>query len=740
MSKLRVAIIGCGAVTELLYLPVIAESDLFDIVVLVDKNIARAQNLAQRFGVPHLTDDYTSLPDKIDAAIIALPHTLHAPVSIDFLNRGIHVLVEKPMALKAADCDGMVKASRDANRVLAVGLVRRFLHSYQLAKRLISDGFLGRIESFDVRDGSVYNWPVASDFFFKKEAGGGVLADTGAHVLDTVLWWLGDYESFEYFDDAMGGVEADCEIHLRMKSGIEGIIELSRTRNLRNTAIIQGDKATLEVQMLGSQISIQLKEANVKVIGSTIENQGTESESSQSVKDIMKAQLEDWVDAIHHQREPYISGEEAAKSVVLIESCYQKRQPLKMSWLLSTPPKLKEGIDLRGKRVLITGGTGFIGGRLVERLVTECGAEVHVLVRNFSRGARIARFPIKMVQGDITDLEVVKKAMAGCEIVFHCAYGNTGSRAQQKAVNIRGTENVLKAALEHNVKRVVHISTISVYGQTKDGSLDESAPRKHSREFYANSKLKAEKLAFHYFQKHGLPVSIIQPTVVYGPSAPVWTIVPVNQLRSGRIVLIDGGNGLCNAVYIDDVVQAILLAATRESAVGEAFLISAENPVSWQDFYGAYEKMLGIKSTISMNQSELREFRRHYRKEHGTVKQVMTALRGHPDILRGIVQLPAVNRPYRLAQTILPDPLWSRLKNIFLAKDISREELPHKKPILPLTQKQAVFFLSRTHVSIEKARRQLGYQPNFNLEQGMQLTEKWLRFANLIENDVNSKI
>lgn len=731
-NRLSIGIIGCGAVSELYHIPIASASEKVHITMLVDKKHKRAEALASKYGITKTTEDYKEVMGEVDTAILALPHHLHAPVAIDLLNHGIHVLVEKPMALSTTECEAMISAANQSSAILAVGLVRRFLYAHQFAQKLISDGFLGRIESFDVREGFIYDWPVASDFFFRKEAGGGVLADTGAHTLDTILWWLGDYDGFEYFDDNMGGVEADCKIHLKMKNGAEGVVELSRTRNLRNTAIIRGERATLEVEMLGSQISIQPKGMNAKLTGDAVDNQHHELKKGQSVDDLMTAQLEDWVEAIQTKRELYVTGEEARKSVALIEACYKNRKPFEMPGLPSMPLKQNKEINLRGGKVLVTGGTGFIGGHLVERLVMNYGADVHVLVRNFARAPRIARFPVKMIHGDVTDLTAVRKAMEGCEIVFHCAYGNMGRPAQQREVNVKGTENVLKAALEHNVKRVVHVSTISVYGQTKDGDLDESAPRKYSKEVYADSKREAEKLAFEYFKKYGLPVSIIQPTVVYGPFAPVWTIGPLNQLRTGRVILVEGGSGLCNAVYVDDIIQAMILAATKDEAIGQAFLISAEDPVTWRDFYGAYEQMLGVESTISMNLSEIRDFNQRYKKEHGTINQVVTVLREHPYILRGILQLHAVNKSYRVAEAIVPTPLWNRLKNGFIANNVNEQKHLHENPILPLTRKEVDFFLARTQVRIDKAKRLLGYQPNYKLEQGMEFTEKWLRFANLI--------
>ena len=105
---------------------------------------------------------------------------------------------------------------------------------------------LGTIRSFDVREGMVFRWPVKSAAMFSPECGG-VLADIGTHVLDLLLWWFGDVAGFEYWDDAAGGVEADAVMHLEMASGVTGRVELSRTRDLRNSCVIRGERGTLEV-------------------------------------------------------------------------------------------------------------------------------------------------------------------------------------------------------------------------------------------------------------------------------------------------------------------------------------------------------------------------------------------------------------------------------------------------------------------------------------------------------------
>ena len=385
--------------------------------------------------------------------------------------------------------------------------------------------------------------------------------------------------------------------------------------------------------------------------------------------------------------------------------------------------------DLRGKKVLVTGATGFIGGRLVERLVLEHGAQVRALVRDFMRAPRIARFAIEMVRGDVVNLDDVQKAAQGCEVIFHCAYGNRGDAAAQRLVNVQGTEDVLRAALDAQATRVVHVSTVSVYGSTPDGDLEETAPRRDTGDVYGNTKLEAEQLVLQYGRKHGLPVSIIQPTVVYGPWGPVWTIEPLRRLKTGRMILVDDGRGFSNAVYVDDVVTAMLLAAVRPEAVGEAFLISGGEPVPWLDFFGAYERMLGVQATVSVPLTKVSKIAR----SQGTLKQIIGLIREKPQARRWLLSLPAIASSYRLMRKVVPKAMWQMLHSRLLEDSNSMSlQVANDRPIHPMDVGTARFYTTRTLVRIDKARKLLGYEPAFDLARGMALTEQWARWANLL--------
>jgi predicted dehydrogenase len=337
--KIRLAVIGCGAVARIYHLPSIIASDRFVLIALVDSHLPNAQKLGEEYGVLTTVEDYEAIAGQIDAAIVALPNYLHATVSTDLLRRGIHVLVEKPMALSSSECETMIRAASDAGAVLAVGMDFRFIRAFQFVRQILDQGWLGDIISFDIRQGVILNWAISSDYLLKKErAGGGVLFDFGPHILDLMLWWFGDYERVEYYDDAAGGLEANCELRLVMQSGVRGTVELSRMRTLSNTCTIRGSNGTLEVGIWDPNPRVQLK-----IAGSDLGLDGTVTDAGipdQRFRDVFCRQLDDFAEAIRNRREPFVPGREGKRYIVLIEACYTVKKLLSHAWDSPTMPSV----------------------------------------------------------------------------------------------------------------------------------------------------------------------------------------------------------------------------------------------------------------------------------------------------------------------------------------------------------------------------------------------------------------
>ena len=337
-TPLRIAVVGCGAVVEHLHLPALAQRNDCTLVAAVDQNPERAQRLTRFFGKPTILTDFRNLLAlKIDLAIVALPNHLHATVSTELLRAGFHVLVEKPMALSVAQCDEMLAAAEEGHALLAVGMMRRFNHGSRFVKSAIDSNLIGRIRSIDMRDGHIYEWPITTDFPFRREAaGGGVLMDSGVHDLDQLLWWMGGMQSYEYFDDNEGGVESECLLRGTLQAGAKVIVELSRNRTLRNTARLRGERGEIEVSLLSNSVWVRLNGAPMQMIG-----RGspvcTRTAAPQSHVDIIRDEHDDLFDAIRTGRTPGVPGIEARRSLALIENCYSQRRPLRLPWSEAAP-------------------------------------------------------------------------------------------------------------------------------------------------------------------------------------------------------------------------------------------------------------------------------------------------------------------------------------------------------------------------------------------------------------------
>jgi predicted dehydrogenase len=339
-AKLPIAVVGCGAVAAGHYLPSLAASRRLRTTLLVDRDGGRARTLADRWGVPGVSTEIGDVPRHARAAVVALPNALHAPVTLELLRSGVSVLVEKPMAIRAADCDAMAAAARDAGATLAVGLQFRYFDSTRWVRETLQSGLLGPLRRFELRLGVVSRWPFASDYVLRREiAGGGVLTDYGAHVLDLLCHWLGDFAPPGYRDDARGGVESECEIELLSLAGVPGRVEISRTRNLRNTCRFDGEAASLEVGIWDPDPPIWISRP-----GSPLRVAGRARAATGGGLDFNGAflrSLDDFAGAIAEGRETAVPAAEGRRAVALIESCYARSRPLVLPW--HHPPQLDGG-------------------------------------------------------------------------------------------------------------------------------------------------------------------------------------------------------------------------------------------------------------------------------------------------------------------------------------------------------------------------------------------------------------
>jgi nucleoside-diphosphate-sugar epimerase len=320
------------------------------------------------------------------------------------------------------------------------------------------------------------------------------------------------------------------------------------------------------------------------------------------------------------------------------------------------------------QRVFITGALGFIGRALMQRYRT-LGVEVYGM-------DRAADDELSVVAGDVAEPGAWQLHAAGCDVFIHTAaiVSNAAELARSWHVNVLGTRRALDAAARGGARRFVHLSSVRAFSdlQFPDG-VDERHPVRTDGNPYVDTKVAAEHVVLQAHAEGELQCTVIRPGDVYGPGSRPWTLLPLELIKARRFVLPAMGRGIFSPVYIDDLVDGVLLAVSNPGAAGSVITIADEVGVTCKEFFGHYYRMLG---------------------ERGPV--------------------------------VLPTPVAVALAhaNAAAARLTGRETEANPT---------SVRYLARTGTySIARARKLLGYEPAVDLAEGMRRTEAWLRDQSLI--------
>jgi nucleoside-diphosphate-sugar epimerase len=250
--------------------------------------------------------------------------------------------------------------------------------------------------------------------------------------------------------------------------------------------------------------------------------------------------------------------------------------------------------------VCVTGGTGFLGGALIRRLLAD-GAMVRVLARNFPRAHALAARGAEVVRGDLSDHGAIARAVAGAAVVYHVAamVEAPGDLVDFLDANRGGTERVFQAALQHGVGRLVYSSSIAVYGLMQGREcIDENTPydpQPELRDSYSQSKIQADRFAVSFARENNLSTTILRPGVIYGPGKPL----PLGPLgfAAGKTNVIFGN--CANRVplnYIENLVDAFLLAGQSSNQGLREYIVLDDDDLTLREYHAARTEAQGTRS------------------------------------------------------------------------------------------------------------------------------------------------
>jgi nucleoside-diphosphate-sugar epimerase len=319
-------------------------------------------------------------------------------------------------------------------------------------------------------------------------------------------------------------------------------------------------------------------------------------------------------------------------------------------------------------KVFVTGALGFVGQAILEHY-RKLGVE--------ARGLDLSAAPeVCVVAGDVSRPETWQEHIDGCDLVIHTAAIVTNNVTRQEAwrINVLGTRRVLDAAVRAGVRRFLHISSLASMRFILEDQADEAAPVMPTGNPYVDTKIASEQVVLAAHAAGEIDCTIIRPADIYGPGSRPWTVIPVQMIKKGLFLLPAHGQGIFRAIYIDDLVDGVILAAEKDEGRGQIFILGGESAVTCEEFFGHYYRMLG---------------------------------KGSPRMLSTRMTI-AIAEIGRVIFTLLGRPT-----------ELGRG---------------AMEMLSKTTtVSNAKARQVLGWQPRISLEEGMRRTEIWLRAQKMLE-------
>ena len=331
----------------------------------------------------------------------------------------------------------------------------------------------------------------------------------------------------------------------------------------------------------------------------------------------------------------------------------------------------------------IIGASGFIGSRTTEVFCLENIAEVRAIVRSSSSLSRLTHLNLESCIADALDITSLETALTGCDIAIYCAAGSPWF-LKQTAIS------TYKAAEKAGVTRLVYLSTASVHGQAPPVGTDENSPLSDRQPLaYNNAKVWVERKLLQLSEKGTTEIVILRPGIVVGPGSS-WIVGFANSLLSGTAYLVNRGEGICNSIYIDNLVHAIRLSLTAPDVNQQAFLVGDAETITWADLYRPIAKALGFDLSQLTN-----------------------------------IDNPAFTPSWK-------ERLREGLKNSDLLGDTLYFATQRKKQVqqvpqqLPLNQEMVSLYQCQYKLPYQKSEDMLNYSPIVSLEEAFDRTLDWL--------------
>jgi 2-alkyl-3-oxoalkanoate reductase len=596
-ARFRAGMVGAGNICEFHIAAVKKLAPDVELVGVTDLDAARAQANAEKWGTTVYKDLDALIAAGANVIHVLTPPAAHARVATAALERGCHVLIEKPIAEDADEARAIGELARKRGLVASVN--HSLLYDPQVKRALdaVAAGALGEVVSVDILRGSEYPPYEGGPLPPWYRDAGYPFRDIGVHCLYLIQALLGPIEGVEAEWSSLGGdpnlAYDEWRAMVRCARGLGQFQLTYNTRPMQSQLIIHGTKSVLRVDLFamfhGKRSSTPLPKAAERLVNAFADSiqplidvpinvwkfVRKEVQAYQGLRDLVG----DFYRRLAAGAPPPVSVEDAAEVVQWVE---------KVARAADTEHKMRvEQFKLSDKvPFLVTGASGSLGRATVKRLRAD-GHRVRVFQR------RVPQHPAEGIEyclGNLGDPVAVDRAVKGAEVVIHCGAAMKGGWPEHKGGTVVGTQNVIDACRKHKVQQLVHISSMSVIdwaGSAGNGPVSEAAqlePRPDERGAYTRAKLEAEQLVVAA-AADGLPAVILRPGQIFGGGIPLINGA-VARNAGGRWLVLGDGKLELPLVYIDDVVDAIMASVTKKLRRGEVIQIIDPEHLTQEDVLG----------------------------------------------------------------------------------------------------------------------------------------------------------
>jgi predicted dehydrogenase len=331
-DQVILAIIGCGAAVERLYMPqLVREMESGLGIIFIDRDLDRAKLYAEKYSGSYAASIKEAGERGAQGVIIATPHPSHLELAKEALDNGMQVLVEKPATVDDIEARELAAYSAKSKKHVAVNNSRRLFPSFTHVKKLFDDKTYGDIKSISISDGSPFEWPTVSGFYLTSERAKGVLLDRGSHALDIICWWLGADDSLTVVDsfyDGFNGPESTFKLKLESSTDIQIDYSVSRLFKLPNEFHIVMQNAEIRGRLFSwNEIDVKQSGGDWKTL---ILDSG--QDSTKEYEGFIWKLLSNFIGVVRGDAIPIVTIDDVIPSVSVITRAYELAKPFQLEW------------------------------------------------------------------------------------------------------------------------------------------------------------------------------------------------------------------------------------------------------------------------------------------------------------------------------------------------------------------------------------------------------------------------